>query len=343
MRQVLKTMGHRLKNGEDMVLVTIIAASGATPRGMGAHMLVGREGRLEGTIGGGAVEYRCEQLALQVLEEKDHKVQEFSLTKNDVQNLGMICGGTVRVFFAYLPGGEESAIALAGEAEEKYLRGMGLWLICDLKAGGALSLYTRQEGFFGHPCPQWIKQYLGSKPALIEEEGMSFCVEQINSPGRVYVFGGGHVSQELVPLLSRVGFRCVVLEDRPEFAKKELFPGAEEILLVDFEQIREAVAVGEEDYVCIMTRGHAWDTVVQAQLLSCRPSYLGVIGSRSKAAGVRDVLRETYGMTEELLDQVITPIGLSIGAETPAEIAVSIAAQMIAHRAGADVKKEWKA
>ena len=83
-----------------------------------------------------------------------------------------------------------------------------------------------------------------------------------------------------------------------------------------------------------MTRGHAWDTLIQAQVLPCRPRYVGVIGSRRKAAAVRETLRECHGLSEEELDLVTTPIGLDIGAETPAEIAVSVAAQLIGVRAG---------
>jgi xanthine dehydrogenase accessory factor len=157
--------------------------------------------------------------------------------------------------------------------------------------------------------------------------------EQINTSGRVYVFGGGHVAQELVPVLSHVGFRCVVMDDRPEFTKPELFPGAEEIICGDLQRISDYLTVGNEDYVCVMTRGHSHDTVVQAQVLKCRPTYCGVIGSAFKAAGVRRTLKEEYGLLDEELDLVTTPIGLNIKGETPAEIAISIAAQMILHRA----------
>ena len=82
-----------------------------------------------------------------------------------------------------------------------------------------------------------------------------------------------------------------------------------------------------------MTRGHAFDTVIQAQVLKQRPAYVGVIGSRKKAAGVRQVLKDEYGLTEEELDIVTTPIGMDIDAETPAEIAISIAGQLIQVRA----------
>ena len=99
MRQMFKTMEERLLAGEDLVLVTITASTGATPRGVGARMLVGRAGRICGTIGGGAVEYRAEQMALRALEEKTSDRHGFSLTRDDVENLGMICGGAVDVFF----------------------------------------------------------------------------------------------------------------------------------------------------------------------------------------------------------------------------------------------------
>ena len=163
-------------------------------------------------------------------------------------------------------------------------------------------------------------------------------MEQIVTGGKVYVFGGGHVAQELVPVLAHVGFRCVVMDDRQEFADPALFPAAEQVVLGDFHRISDFLTIGAEDYVCVMTRGHAGDTIVQAQVLKCHPCYCGVIGSRHKAAGVRKVLKEEYGLTEDELNQVTTPIGLSIQAETPAEIAVSIAAQMIQHRASRNGK-----
>ena len=174
---------------------------------------------------------------------------------------------------------------------------------------------------------------LTRQPHQLEENGHTLYVEQIQSAGRVYVFGGGHVAQELVPVLSHVGFRCVVMDDRKEFADPALFPTAEAVILGDFQTIDRYLPIGAQDYVCVMTRGHASDTIIQAQVLPCHPCYCGVIGSASKAAGVRKALKEEYRLTDDLLDQVTTPIGLKIKAQTPAEIAVSIAAQMILHRA----------
>ena len=190
-----------------------------------------------------------------------------------------------------------------------------------------MGLYTPEQCFLGIDVPDGLK--LSRHP---ERTGDIFA-EQICSSGKVYIFGGGHVAQELVPVLAHVGFRCTVMDDREEFTKKELFPGAEEVICGDLRRIGDFITVGSEDYVCVMTRGHAYDTVVQAQVLRCLPTYCGVIGSAMKAAGVRRTLKEEYGLTEEELDLVTTPIGLNIKGETPAEIAISIAAQMILHRA----------
>lgn len=333
MRNMLKMMRERLLADEAVVLVTVTASSGATPRGAGARMLIGKEGRLCGTIGGGAVEYRSEQIALQVLEQKVSGHHDFSLTRDDVENLGMICGGAVNVFFHYIPVGDGDTIALTGEAERLFAEGEALWLLSNIGDGGALSLYSKQGGFFGYSCPEWMTKHLSQQPKRVQLDGADFCVEQINGAGRVYIFGCGHVSQELEPVLTHVGFRCVVLDDRPEFARRELFPMAEEVLLIDFAKIAESVSIGPEDYVCVMTRGHAFDTIVQAQVLKCNPCYVGVIGSKKKAAGVRLVLKEQYRLTDAELDRVTTPIGIDIDAETPAEIAISIAAQMIQKRA----------
>ena len=325
MREILKTIGQRLLAGEDLVLVTVIATSGATPRGAGARMLVGREGRICGSIGGGAVESRCEEIAGQVLREKSSRDHAFTLTSGDVQNLGMICGGSCNVFFHYLSAADTQTIALTREAEAGFDQGKDLWLICDIGSGGRLSLADQSSKTLA-PC-------LSRRPQWLRENGRNLYIEQICDSARVYIFGGGHVAQELVPVLEHVGFRCTVMEDRAEFATRALFPTAQQVILGDFHRISDYLQVRQQDYVCVMTRGHASDTVVQAQVLKCRPCYCGVIGSRHKAAGVRRALKEEYGLTDAELDLVTTPVGLAIQAETPAEIAISIAAQMIQHRA----------
>ncbi len=332
MKALFQLMKENLQKGNDLTLVSVVASSGATPRGAGAHMLVDKNGRLGGTIGGGAVEYRSQLIAQQVLENKSSVEQSFQLNKNDVQNLGMICGGDVRVFFSYLSSENTSIITLVEQAELYFKENKNLWLLLDIDHEGQMRLYTKEDGFFGMDAPEWLEANLNSKPSLVTEHEQTFFVEQIHSSSTVYVFGGGHVSQELVPVLAHVGFRCVVFEDRPEFADPKLFPDAQEVILGDFEKIGNYLSIGETDYACVMTRGHSHDTVIQAQLLKAPACYIGVIGSARKKAGVYKLLYE-QGFTPEDTDRITSPIGLSIKAETPAEIAISIAGQMILHRA----------
>ena len=151
--------------------------------------------------------------------------------------------------------------------------------------------------------------------------------------GRVYIFGGGHVSQALVPAIAAVGFRPVVYDDRPEFADPALFPQAEAALCGSFTALAERIKVTPDDYVVIMTRGHQADYEVLTQTLRSGAKYIGCIGSKKKLSICRDRLLAA-GFTAEEYAKVHAPIGLAIGAETPEEIAVSVAAEMIAVRAG---------
>lgn len=333
MKQLLATAQAYLEQNIPLALVTVITSSGATPRGAGAHMLVSANGRLYGTIGGGAVEHRSIEIAKTVITEGTARTHDFSLTREDVQNLGMICGGDVRVFFNVLTPDDKNLHTLLENASILFDTATDLWLVCDISANGAIALYDRSHGFIGAPMPAALTTSLTRKPHLVDEAGGQFFIEQINSAGVVYVFGCGHVAQELVPVLSHVGFRCISMDDREEFAQKSLFPDAEEVLLVDFNHLSDYINVTEEDYACVMTRGHAYDTIIQAQLLRTPACYIGVIGSARKKAGVYQKLREEYGFNDNDFARITSPIGISIKAETPAEIAISIAAQMIEHRA----------
>lgn len=183
-------------------------------------MLVGESGRLYGTIGGGAVEHRSIEIAQKVIAEKASRAHDFSLTRDDVRRWGMICGGDVRVFFTYLSAQDQALRALFDTAAERFQAGGDLWLICAVSAEGSMALYDRSHGFTGAEMPEALTAHLKRKPLLVELDGASYYIEQVSSAGRVYVFGCGHVAQELVPVLSHVGFRCVAMDDREEFAQK---------------------------------------------------------------------------------------------------------------------------
>ena len=156
--------------------------------------------------------------------------------------------------------------------------------------------------------------------------------EPLQRAGTVYVFGGGHVAQELVPVIAHVGFKCVVYDDRPEFANSRLFPDAVNTIVGDFTSVFDKVTIREQDYVVIMTRGHQCDYDVQKQVLKTPAHYIGVMGSRQKLMTLAGKLK-AEGFTDRDIERFYSPIGLAILAETPAEIAISVAGELIMVRA----------
>lgn len=149
---------------------------------------------------------------------------------------------------------------------------------------------------------------------------------------RVLIFGAGHVSRALAALLPALEFDYIVVDDRPEFAQREAFAHAKAVLCQDMEQAVSQLQITQDDFVVIMTRGHLHDQAVLRQALATPAGYIGLMGSRRKIAMTRALL-EQEGLAKGEFDRVSTPIGLDIGAETPAEIAVSVAAQLIEKRA----------
>jgi len=334
MKQLLDSITKRLETGEPVVMVSVIASSGSTPRGAGAMMAVFADGGFAGTIGGGAVEYEAQKQAGAMFDSKESHISSYTLAKNDVADLGMICGGDVTVCYEYIDPADSRNLELYSYMRSILDKNENAWIVRRLEgektpetavvdgAGLHFALLLKESDLTG---------LLGNAPELTDGE-VIFYTEPLTRAGRVYVFGGGHVAQELVPVLSHVGFSVVVYEDRESFAREELFPGAAGIILNDFKRISERVTVGKSDYVVVMTRGHQMDYEVLEQMLRTQTRYVGCIGSARKVEATKKKLIEA-GVPESELGKLHSPIGLKIKAETPAEIAISIAAEMILFRA----------
>lgn len=157
--------------------------------------------------------------------------------------------------------------------------------------------------------------------------------EEFSKENFVYIFGGGHVSLDLVDLLYKIGFKCIVIDDREEFANKDRFPNAFQIFVEDYDKIFEKINITKNDYIVIVTRGHIYDYTVEKNALKTDAVYIGMIGSKNKIKNLHDKLKSEDGYNDETISRVNAPIGLQIGAETTEEIAVSIAAELILKRA----------
>lgn len=331
-RELLQSVINTLKEKKPLIIVCVLASSGSTPRGSGATMLVFEDGHTEGTIGGGAVEHAAELHAKKLLQDKVSDTVGYCLNKNDVADLGMICGGDVTVYFQYLNGKE--ALPMFEYLEEAYRRNRESWLIRKIenKTVTSMGVYDKEGLHFGEGIASDKLKSLVKPGAVYLQGEPAYYAEPVAQAGIVYVFGGGHVSQELVPMLAHVHFPVVVFEDREAFANPALFPGAYKVIQGDFKDIFASVTLSEQDYVVIMTRGHQADFEVLAQALKKPLSYIGCIGSRSKIAATKERLK-ALGFPDDCYDRVHSPIGIDIKGETPEEIAVSITAELILHRA----------
>ncbi len=330
MKALFAALRNALSQGDPTVLITVIASSGSTPRGAGARMLVAGGGLLAGTIGGGAVEGRCIALARELLEQNTSAPYRLALELTQNAELGMACGGLVEVYFLPFTPGDPAVLALCRDMERRFEEGSPFWLATPLCPGEALTLWPPrpEEASALPPELDWALAQT-DKPYFMWEDRW-FC-EELLAAGIVYIFGGGHVAQALVPVLTGVGFACAVLEDREEFSRPELFPLARSVRKIDFSKVLESVPITADDYVCIMTRGHRDDLLIQAQVLRSPARYLGLIGSAAKSATVQAALRE-MGFTQEDLKRIVNPIGIPLGGNSPAEIAISITAQLIRFR-----------
>lgn len=310
MKNLMEKLREQTLHGNACYLVALIESEGSTPRSSGAYMLVNKEGWVAGTVGGGGMEYAavCEAQKKLLAGECKSFAKRFDLTTA----AGMACGGYCSLQFCYMPPCQATEI-LVEYILYKLKGAASWWLLLPMGAGNISvqdSLPVRK-----HQC-------------FYKLDGQEYFAQEYNYDGSVFIFGAGHVARELVPLLTHLGFRCLVYDDRAEFADPAVFPTAFRVQQVDYTKLGEVCSPTCKDYAVVMTRGHVHDANCERFLLKTRVPYIGIMGSKNKARLAREALL-AEGYSEAELARIITPIGIDIGSETPAEIAVSIAAQLI--------------
>jgi xanthine dehydrogenase accessory factor len=344
MREIIDDAIAELETGRPFALVTLVTDQGSTPRAAGAAMLVREGGSLAGTIGGGLLEHSMTRAAGKALAERRSRRERLDLHGEDVTSGDeMVCGGAADVLVAYVPPGDPELAAACRVLRDARDEGRRAWFVTVLPDG--------EEGVAEHCALDEAGSMAGAEVCTAAElrgltaaaalhgtarlaDGRVVIIERVDPAALAVVCGAGHVGHALAPVLARLGFRVVVVDDRPEYAAADRFPGAR-VEVRPFEGALAAVGVDERAYVVIVTRGHVHDLGVLRQALDLRARYVGLMGSRSKRARMFAALREA-GFDEETLAGVHTPIGLSIGAETPDELAISIAAEIVQVRAGGD-------
>lgn len=320
MKQVISESIAALKQKQPVMLVSVLGNTGSSPRGAGARMAVFEDGHFVGTVGGGAVEHIALDKAVKELKLSQFSQVTYSMEGNAHNDTNMICGGTVTLCFQPLKSKDLSVL-------EKWLgvleKDCDAWLMMRLKSRSVAQFAVYEEG----EVPKEIRPF-SVHTAYYKE---NLYIEPISRKGTVYVFGGGHVGKALVPVLASVDFRVVVYDHRAYLATPENFPDAKAVLCGEYDHFEEKISLTPDDYVVIMTPGHQADFEVLCQALAKKTAYVGCIGSRNKIATTRKRLLER-GFSMDQVSSLHAPIGLDILAETPGEIAISVAAELIRHR-----------
>jgi xanthine dehydrogenase accessory factor len=300
MEQLFDEIVRRCRAGERVALCTVVAARGSTPQSRGARMLLLPDGQTLGTLGGGCVEAEVRQRALALMHEDQSKLLTFKLDHDYGWDDGLICGGTMDIFVQTLQG--EQAAQPFDEAVQQ------------LRAGNPATVQFEYE---------------------TEQSTRAEYREQLDPPAKLIIAGAGHVGQALTKLASELAFEVTIIDDRPDLASVERFPTAARRTIGDIEAELRRQPIDPQTYIVIVTRGHRHDGKALAAVVNSNAKYIGLIGSKRKVKTIFEDLLQQGAPLEALL-KVHAPIGLEIGSVTVPEIAVSIAAELIAVRRGRD-------
>ncbi len=333
--QIYKKAASLLESGEEVALITVVATTGSTPGKTGYKMLVwASAGHTEGTVGGGLTEAEMVNAARDMLSHtgSDLFQLDFAGTGDDERG---ICGGSVEFLVEAF---DKSTLPLFRQIAA---------VITDGRKGILVSLIAPhkkpRKAFFENlhrirtlddlSLSDDAIQSIISLAAREESQkmklpgGTEIFVETIAEQPMLFLFGAGHVACHVARFAAPLGFRITVCDERREYANTQRFPGADHIVVQSYDSVFDKICIEGNTYIVIVTRGHKCDEVVLEQALMSNAKYIGMIGSKRKTTTIlRSLARK--GICAEKLMKVFSPIGISIGAVTPEEIALSIVCEL---------------
>lgn len=312
MINIIDSINRIMSEGRNAVITVIVDSEGSIPRGAGAYMLVDETGIVDGSIGGGTLEYKAIQRARQVLDNKESEAVHYELADNGAE-LGMVCGGHLDILFVYCACNNEGIMDFVRQCKQYNIH------------SDRFCVAFPVDGSTPYIAKHIFEQ------SVHREVSDGIYYEEFNYDGVVYIMGAGHLAKELVPVLTHLRFSCIVMDDRADLLNADAFGEARERICTEYSCIGEKIKVTDKDYIVIVTRGHTYDTEAEAFALNTKAKYIGVVGSKKKTAHVNsELIKRGFSMDD--IRRVHAPIGIPIGSETPAEIAISIAAEMISIR-----------
>ena len=316
--QLLFAIETGLSAGNPVMLATIVGREGSAPRGIGTGMTVSIGGAQTGTVGGGSLEFRVRQDALALLQAGSCAMKQYEIHTDEKT----VYSGSVTILFRPFAG--ESGRALCATIRSVLETGQEAYLLCRLLETCALESMVLSAEALCKTC----NIACAPQEANIIRGEEAWLIEPVLPQPRVILLGGGHVAQCMARQLALLEYRIWVVEDRAEFATATLFPMAERVLCCDYTTVEPLLNINSRDHAIVMSRGHETDYQILRWLLRSPADYIGCIGSKKKIALTKERLL-AEGLTNAQFERLHAPVGLAIGAQTPAEIAVSVAAEMI--------------
>jgi xanthine dehydrogenase accessory factor len=354
MRDVMDELLAWWRAGEPVGVATVVRTWQSSPRPAGATMLVGADGTAVGSVSGGCVESAVYELCQEALRTGQSVVQRYGVSDDDAFTVGLTCGGTIELLVQRVDA--ESFPELADVAASIAARDPVAVVSCvegpDDKLGRHLVVWPdRRAGSLGSPRldAAAADDALGLLAAGRTDtlhygldgerrgSGLSLFVASYAPPARMIVFGAIDFAASVARIGSFLGYRVTVCDARPVFATAKRFPGADEVV-VDWPHryLQKEIDAGRVDsrtVVCVLTHDPKFDVPVLEVALAHSLGYIGAMGSRRTHEDRLNRLREV-GVSEKAIERLASPIGLDLGARTPEETAVSIAAEIIAARWG---------
>jgi xanthine dehydrogenase accessory factor len=305
--------------------------------------LFAADGRVCGTVGGGIGEARVEALALRALRTGASLLRTFDFGNSAEEEGEAICGGRLRVLIDARP--ERHLAAFAGMSAAARKRRAGLLAVRIGKTGAAGRVTLRRFWIPAGVLPSApafapLRPFAediaaadrSGAPGLFTRKAGRLYVEPHLPPPRLLIAGAGHVGRAVAHLGRLLNFEVVVADDRPEFANAGRFPGAGRIIVADVARTLSRLPAGRDAYIVIVTRGHRRDEDALRACIRKKAAYIGMIGSARKVGLLRERFLKKGWCSAAEWARVRTPIGLLIGSKTVEEIAVSIAAELVAVR-----------
>lgn len=332
------------KSEATLALATIFRTKGSTPRSVGARMAVTPGGHILGTIGGGCSEATVIREARIVLDDGRPRLVRADMTEDVTEEAEAACGGTMEVVVARWGGDLLPLLEVVAQATRERRSVRLATCVKPKRALGAMAVRSGPGFAWAGLSEEEAAAVLEAVPAggattpqfapvTLGAEKWTVLLEDHDPAPLLLVCGGGHIAVPLCRMARNLEFEVAVVDDRPSFADPTRFPEGTRTTCDAFDRALTGFPVDARTYAVVITHGHRQDFTCTRRLLGRGAAYVGMIGSRRRVAGALDLLREA-GVSETAVSELHAPIGLDIGAETPAEIALAILAEVVLVRRG---------